>query len=90
MIAKYKFRKTKKFDKQMLKLDRHVRSKIASYIEDVLGQLTSPRLLGKALTGDKNGLWRYRIGDYKLICRIEDEVVTVIMLSVAHRKDVYE
>jgi mRNA interferase RelE/StbE len=86
----YRFVKTKKFDRQMSKLDLHIRSKIAGYIEDVLKRLTSPRLLGKPLLGDKLGLWRYRIGDYRLICKIEDEVVTVIMLSMAHRKNVYD
>ena len=90
MTVSYKFVRTKKFDKQMLKLDRCVRAKISSYISDVLQRLTSPRLLGKPLVGDKVGLWRYRIGDYRMICKIEDEVVTVIMLSVSHRKDVYD
>jgi mRNA interferase RelE/StbE len=39
--------------------------------------------------GDKVGLWRYRIGDYRMICKIEDEIVTVVMLSISHRKDIY-
>lgn len=73
----------------MSKLDRHIRSKITSYVVDVLQCLTSPRLLGKPLVGDKVGLWRYRIGDYRMICKIEDEIVTVVMLSISHRKDIY-
>jgi mRNA interferase RelE/StbE len=73
----------------MSKLDRCIRVKISSYISDVLQRLTSPRLLGKPLVGDKIGLWRYRIGDYRMICKIEDEIVTVVMLSIAPRKDAY-
>lgn len=49
----------------------------------------NPRQQGKALRGDKAELWRYRVGDYRIICQIEDEVVTVLVLGVGHRKEVY-
>lgn len=48
-----------------------------------------PRGSGKALTGDKVGLWRYRIGEYRMVCRIDDQFQAVLLLRIAHRKDVY-
>ena len=50
----------------------------------------NPRLQGKALTGKYSGLWRYRVGDYRLICNIEDNTVTILVLALGHRKDVYK
>jgi len=49
-----------------------------------------PRLLGKALTGALSDRWSYRVGDYRLICDIQDDVITVLVLTIGHRKDVYE
>ena len=48
-----------------------------------------PRALGKALVGEMQGLWRYRVGDYRLICRIEDRAVTILVLEVGHRREIY-
>lgn len=50
----------------------------------------NPRSLGKGLTSDKVGLWRYRVGDYRVICKIEDETITVLVLAVGHRKNIYD
>lgn len=47
-----------------------------------------PGYLGKALRGDQH-LWRYRVGDYRIICSIEDRRVTVLVIDVAHRREVY-
>ena len=49
----------------------------------------NPRQWGKPLHGEKQGLWRYRVGHYRLICDIQDERVIVLVLEVGHRKDVY-
>jgi mRNA interferase RelE/StbE len=51
--------------------------------------LEDPRQLGKALTGDKGGLWRYRIGDYRAICKLEDEKLIVLVLDLGHRREIY-
>jgi len=48
-----------------------------------------PRSLGKALVGEMSGLWRYLIGDYRLICKIEDREITIIVLEVGHRREIY-
>jgi mRNA interferase RelE/StbE len=73
--------------KQLLKLDRRWQSEILDYLEDRVSK--NPRLHGKILAGDKKGLWRYRVGDYRIICDLRDDVVTALVLRVGHRKDVY-
>lgn len=50
----------------------------------------NPRIQGKVLTSNCNGQWRYRIGDYSLICIIEDKELIILALTVGHRRDVYE
>lgn len=57
--------------------------------EHVAG-LEDPRSAGKALTGPLGTYWRYSVGDYRVICEIKDDVVTVLMLRIGHRCDVYE
>lgn len=55
-----------------------------------LEQCENPRQHGKALTGDKSGQWRYRIGDYRIISEILDEEIQILVLEVGHRKKIYE
>ncbi|MBZ6528099.1 type II toxin-antitoxin system RelE/ParE family toxin [Aerococcaceae bacterium DSM 111021] len=50
--------------------------------------MENPRLVGKSLTGNFSGQWRYRIGDYRLICHIDDNELVILSLEVGHRKDV--
>lgn len=74
--------------KQIQKLDAVVQKRIVSF----LGQLATsvnPRLSGKALKGEKGELWRYRVGDYRLICQLQDSQMIVLVLVVGHRKEVY-
>ena len=48
-----------------------------------------PRYQGKALRGKKADLWRYRVGDYRIICPLQDDIVTVLVLAMGHRKEIY-
>lgn len=75
--------------KQIRELDRPIQKRILSFFHQRLLTLEDPRQLGKALTGDKVGLWRYRIGDYRAICRIEDQRLVVLVLALGHRREVY-
>ena len=76
-------------DKQLGKLDREVGKRIRKYLDRVAA-LTEPRSLGAALQGSKLGeLWRYRVGDYRIICSIEDTRVVVLVLRIGHRSEVY-
>ena len=75
--------------KQFRKLDRQWQIKILSYLEEILS-LQDPRQRGKALTGKKSGLWRYRVGDYRVICEIQGQALRILVLEIGHRKNVYD
>jgi mRNA interferase RelE/StbE len=68
---------------------RYPQPPILSFLLDRLQPASNPRQWGKPLHGDKGGLWRYRVEDYRLICDIQDETITVLVLRVGHRKNVY-
>lgn len=77
------------FDKSMRKLDRPVAARVKEYLENVC-EPDDPRSRGKALTGNLVGYWRYRIGSYRVLVTILDEVLVVVAIDVAHRSDVYD
>ncbi len=76
-------------EKQIKKLDRTSQRAIIRFLRDRLQPAVNPRQWGKPLHGDKRGLWRYRVPDYRLICEIQDEKITILVLRVGHRKDIY-
>jgi len=61
---------------------RHLRERIASAAD--------PRRFGRPLTGDLNGLWRYRLGDYRIVASIEENRFVVVVVTVGHRREVYD
>lgn len=71
-------------------MDRYTKKIIFSWIENNLEGCENPRLHGKALTANLSGLWRYSIGDYRLICKIEDEILIITAVNVGHRRKIYE
>jgi mRNA interferase RelE/StbE len=75
--------------RELRRLDPQTQSKILRYFRQRIAVEGDPRRFGKALLGDLAGLWRYRIGDYRAICQIEDDRVVVLVLRVAHRKQAY-
>lgn len=80
---------TRTAERQITKLDRPAQRSIQRFLRDRLTPAEDPRQWGKPLQGEKRGLWRYRVGDYRLICDIQDEKITVLVLEVGNRKDVY-
>ncbi|HEX5720457.1 MAG TPA: type II toxin-antitoxin system RelE/ParE family toxin [Thermoanaerobaculia bacterium] len=70
-------------------LDPPVSREILRYLRERIATDHDPRRFGRALTGDKQGLWRYRVRDWRLICRIEEERLVVLVVGVGHRRDVY-
>jgi mRNA interferase RelE/StbE len=76
-------------EKQIRKLDRKAQEAILRFLRERVQPAEDPRQWGKPLRGEKRGLWRYRVGDYRLICDIQDEKITILVLVVGHRKDVY-
>ncbi len=79
----------KKALKQLESLEATVRKKIHDYIKKLIAN-NNPRSFGKGLTGDKSGWWRYRIGNYRVICRLEDHRLVVVIIAVGHRKEIYD
>lgn len=75
--------------RELRRLDPGAQRQILRYFRERISVDQNPRRFGKPLTGDKTGLWRYRIRDYRAVCRIEDDRVVVLVLRVAHRKEVY-
>ena len=86
----YRLVYSRDFQKIFKKLDPSVQKLVASYIKHNLENTDDPRIHGKALVGDKKGLWRYRIGNYRLIVEIQDDVLIVLILTFGHRKEAYK
>ncbi len=76
--------------KQLKKMDKHVGLMLAKDMKKRLDGLNNPRQQGKALTGQYKGLLRYRIGNYRVICDIQDDNLIILALEVGHRKEIYK
>lgn len=74
---------------ELKKLDRTAQRRVVQFLQTRIAGNHDPRVLGKALTGDNVGLWRYRVGDDRMVCLINDEKQSVLVLRIAHRKDAY-
>ena len=75
--------------KEFLKLDKPIQKQIQTFIVKLQG-LEDPRSSGKALAGNLAGRWRYRVGDYRLVCEIDDEKIIITILRIEHRKNIYD
>ena len=74
---------------QLRKLDRDTARRIINYMDDRVAVLDAPRSVGQALTGPLGGLWRYRVGDCRVICDIQDDALRVLVVRVGRRDRVY-
>ena len=79
---------TKASKKQLKKLDSSISKRILDYLEQ-LELLDDPRSRGKALTSNLAGLWRYRVGDYRILCRIYEDKLVITVIEIAHRSTIY-
>ncbi len=75
--------------KQLKNLDFTVQKRIAKFIDN-LQELENPRIKGKSLVGNLSGFWRYRVGDYRIICDIVDNEITIYILDISHRSKSYK
>lgn len=80
---------TESAGKQLSRLDRKAQADIFRYLEQRIATDENPRRLGDPLRKELSGLWKYRIGDYRVVCDIQDEKVLVLVLRVGHRSKVY-
>ena len=87
---KYSVRYSEKAVKSIHKLDPYTRKLILSWIEKNLVNCENPRLHGKGLTANRSGEWRYRVGDYRLLAEINDNTITILLLNIGHRREIYD
>jgi mRNA interferase RelE/StbE len=75
--------------KQLRKLDKLAARRVVEFMDERVAPSDDPRTLGKALKGSLGDLWRYRVGDYRVLCDIRDRVLTVLVLQIGNRREVY-
>lgn len=74
---------------QLRKLDKPSARRILDFMDERVANRNDPRSTGKALTGPLGGLWRYRVGDYRVICEIQDGALRILVVQLGNRRDVY-
>jgi mRNA interferase RelE/StbE len=76
--------------KEMRKINPEIRGRIRAFLHERLAALDDPRQTGAALQGSELGsFWRYRVGDYRIICDIQDRKLIVLVVEIGHRRDIY-
>ena len=76
-------------EKQLRKLDKPIQKRLLDWLDDRIEGCKNPRHFGEPLRGEMVGLWRYRIGGYRVICEIQDQQLVVLALAVGHRRGIY-
>ena len=80
---------TDQAEKAFAKLDRPIQKEIEKYLTRRVLTADHPRVFGKVLKANLSDFWCYRISDYRIICKIEDQELVIVIVRVAHRKEVY-
>lgn len=86
----YKIEISDTAEKELSKLDKQVAVRILKFLKERIATSENPRILGESLKGRFEEYWKYRVGDYRIICNIQDNILTVIVLNVGNRKEVYK
>ena len=86
---KYKVVVTDTAKKQLKKLDKFIAGMIIGWLKKNLEGCSDPRQHGKALTANRSGQWRYRVGDYRIIAEIQDDKIIILILTIGHRREIY-
>jgi mRNA interferase RelE/StbE len=76
--------------RDFVKLDKPIQRRIYDYLHERIATADDVRSFGKALRHSLSGLWCYRVGDYRLVCKIEDDNLTVLVVQIGHRSSVYD
>mgnify|MGYP001259337585 CR=1 FL=1 len=77
-------------EKELDRLDPQIARRILKFLRERVLPLEDPRTIGKPLKGQFGDFWRYRVGDYRIIVRIEDDVFLILVLRIGHRKHIYD
>jgi mRNA interferase RelE/StbE len=76
-------------EKDLRRIDTTAQKRIKKFLDSRIAHLSNPRSIGEALKGPLGEFWKYRVGDYRIICDIKDNVVTILVLTIGDRKQVY-
>lgn len=76
--------------KQLKKLDKYTQKIILFWLDKNLEGTDNPRAFGKALRENRFGQWRYRVGDYRIIAKIEDDKLVILVIAIGHRREIYK
>ena len=87
---KYKVIISDKAKKQLKKIDNYTANLIVKKKKKNIDGCEDPRVKGKGLTANRSGEWRYRVGDYRILCDIQDNIVIVYVLEIGHRSKIYD
>lgn len=87
---RYKLVFSKRALKELKKMDKAVSAMILAWLRKNVDGTDDARRFGKALVGDKKEMWRYRIGDYRVLANIEDDNLCIIAIEIGHRRDIYK
>ena len=82
-----------KFDdaaqKDLIKIDKPLAKRITAFLRERISVMDNPRSIGEPLKSSKGDLWRYRLGDYRIICEINDNAVCILVVKIGNRREVY-
>ena len=86
----WKIKFENKADRALDRLDKTNRRRIIKYLDKVISSNVNPKSFGKPLLSNLSGLWRYRVGDYRIICNIQDDILLILVIDINHRSEVYK
>jgi mRNA interferase RelE/StbE len=89
-MIKWKIVFSKTGEKELNKLSHHYQSLIRSYLYTRILELNHPKESGKVLSHNKKGLWRYRVDKFRILCKLEEEKLIILVVKIAKRDVVYE
>ena len=80
-----------KAQKELESVDRNIQKRIINFLKDRVAASDNPRSFGEALRGpDLGKFWKYRVGDYRIVCQIQDQLVSILVLRMGHRREIYK
>lgn len=90
ITKKFNVEYSKRAVKQFKKMDNYTRTMLLNWISKNLVDCEDPFVHGKELKGNLKGQWRYRVGDYRILCEIHDDVLVILVLTIGHRREIYK
>ncbi|WP_268913996.1 type II toxin-antitoxin system RelE family toxin [Lentilactobacillus sp. SPB1-3] len=86
----YSLEFTREAQRSLRKMDKHQATLITRWLYQHVDGIDDPRSIGKGLTANRSGQWRYRVGNYRIICEIEDDELIVTAINIGHRRNIYD